>query len=323
MEPSVAIVGAGVSGLTCAVLLAESGCRTVILAAETGAQTTSAAAAAIWYPYDAEPFDAVIAWSLTTYDQLRELARDANTGVTMIELRQFARKGAPPIPDWALKLGARELQRAETPAAFSAGFALTVPLTDTSIYLDYLASRFTRAGGEIHAGIHLNSLDQIDARFRTIINCSGVGARSLVSDYEVEPHRGQVVLVSPLRLAHAIVCDDAPLMYAIPRASDCVFGGTNKVSDDRNTDPSDTETIIEECSHVLALESPPRVIATRVGLRPFRRSGVRLETERLRDDRIVIHNYGHGGSGFTLSWGCARDVLDLLTHALQSERCAD
>ena len=50
MAKNVAIVGAGVSGLTCAVLFAEHSYRTVIFAEETGERTTSAAAAAIWYP---------------------------------------------------------------------------------------------------------------------------------------------------------------------------------------------------------------------------------------------------------------------------------
>ncbi len=63
---------------------------------------------------------------------------------------------------------------------------------------------------------------------------------------------------------------------------------------------------------MLNIEKPP-VLAERVGLRPFRKSGVRLERDRLRDGRTVIHNYGHGGSGFTLSWGCAREVLELAT----------
>ena len=54
-----------------------------------------------------------------------------------------------------------------------------------------------------------------------------------------------------------------------------------------------------------------KFLAERVGLRPFRKSGVRLERSRLRDGRTVIHNYGHGGAGFTLSWGCAGEVVDL------------
>ena len=98
-------------------------------------------------------------------------------------------------------------------------------------------------------------------------------------------------------------------MYAIPRANDCVFGGTNDLSDNLAADPATTSRIVAECSRVLNIDKPP-VLAERVGLRPFRRSGVRLERDRLRDGRTVIHNYGHGGAGFTLSWGCAREVLE-------------
>jgi D-amino-acid oxidase len=67
-----------------------------------------------------------------------------------------------------------------------------------------------------------------------------------------------------------------------------------------------------ECSRVLNIDKP-NILAERVGLRPFRKSGVRVERDELRDGRTVIHNYGHGGSGFTLSWGCAREVVNLAT----------
>jgi D-amino-acid oxidase len=146
-----------------------------------------------------------------------------------------------------------------------------------------------------------------------VINCAGIGARELVHDADLEPHRGQVAIVPRIEsLSTAIVCDDEPLMYAIPRAKDCVFGGTNDVSDNLLADPATTSRIIAEGSRVLNIGKPP-VFAERVGLRPFRRSGVRLERDRLRDARTVIHNYGHGGAGFTLSWGCARKVLELTT----------
>jgi D-amino-acid oxidase len=101
-------------------------------------------------------------------------------------------------------------------------------------------------------------------------------------------------------------------MYAIPRANDCVFGGTNEVSDNLAADPATTSRIVTECSRVLNIDKPG-VLAERVGLRPFRRSGVRLERDRFRDGRTVIHNYGHGGAGFTLSWGCAHEVLNMAT----------
>src|SRR5436309_15887657 len=105
MERRVAIVGAGVSGLTCGVLFAEHGCHIAIFAKETGQQTTSGAAAALWFPYDAEPTEKVIATALHTYKVLVDLTKDSRSGVSMIELRQLARTGDIHIPDWPIPRG--------------------------------------------------------------------------------------------------------------------------------------------------------------------------------------------------------------------------
>ena len=183
---------------------------------------------------------------------------------------------------------------------------------DTTIYLDYLANRFSRAGGSITGNVHFEKLEDVDGTFDLVINCAGIGARELVQDVDLEPHRGQVATVPRIEnLSCAIVCDDAPLMYAIPRANDCLFGGTNDLSSDLALDPETTGRIVAECCRVLHIEKP-LVLAERVGLRPFRKSGVRLERAQLRDGRTAIHNYGHGGSGFTLSWGCAENVFRLV-----------
>ena len=326
MPKSVAIIGAGVSGLTCAVLFAERGYRTAILAEETGDRTTSAVAAAIWFPYDAEPADKVIAWALATYKIFVDLSRDSRSGVSMIEQHVFSRTGEIPIPDWAIPLGASAVAAGLWPvqdraqgggynAPFKSGFAINVPLTDTTIYLDYLAKRFLKAGGSITGNVHFDKLEDVDREFDLVINCAGIGARNLVPDVDLEPHRGQIAIVPKIDIPYAVVCDDSPLMYAIPRANDSVFGGTNDVSDDLNVDPTATARIVAECSRVLNIDNP-KVIAKRVGLRPFRKSGVRLEAEKLRDGRAVIHNYGHGGAGFTLSWGCAEDVFKIVDRSL-------
>jgi D-amino-acid oxidase len=241
----------------------------------------------------------------------------------MIQTRQFLRSGEIEIPDWAIPLGAQRLSSVATGLrpvrdraqrggySLKSGFSLRVPLMDTTIYLDYLGARFRKAGGEIHSNVRFEKPEDVDAKFDLVINCAGIGARDLVQDADLEPHRGQVAIVPRIEsLSTAIFCDDEPLMYAIPRAKDCVFGGTNDVSDSLLADPETTSRIVAECSRVLNIDKPP-VLTERVGLRPFRRSGVRLERDRLRDRRSVIHNYGHGGAGFTLSWGCAREVLDL------------
>ena len=313
------------SGLTCGVVFAERGYRTAIFAKDIGQQTTSSVAAAVWFPYHVEPAKRVIPLALETYQVLLDLARFPESGVSIIESRQFLRTGEIEIPDWAIPLGAQRLSSVATGLwpvqdraqrggySLKSGFSLRVPLMDTTIYLNYLAARFGKAGGEIRANVRFEKLEDVDIQFDLVLNCAGIGARDLVQDADLEPHRGQVAIVPRIeRLSSAIVCDDEPLMYVIPRAKDCVFGGTNELSDNLTADPATTSRIVAECSQVLNINKPS-VLAERVGLRPFRRSGVRLERDRLRDARTVIHNYGHGGAGFTLSWACAREVLGMAT----------
>jgi D-amino-acid oxidase len=253
----------------------------------------------------------VIPLALETYQVLLEIAHFPESGVSIIETQQFLRTGEIEIPDWAIPLGASVIpSKVEgSPDSFQSGFSLRVPLMDTTIYLDYLAARFRKAGGDMRANVWFEKLEDVDTEFDLVVNCAGIGARELMHDADLEPHRGQVAIVPRVEgLAAAIVCDDEPLMYAIPRANDCVFGGTNELSDNLAADPATTSQIVAECSRVLNIRQP-RVVDERVGLRPFRKSGVRLERDGLADGRAVIHNYGHGGAGFTLSWGCATEVL--------------
>src|SRR6185436_7062318 len=61
--------------------------------------------------------------------------------------------------------------------------------------------------------------------------------------------------------------------------------------------------------------SPDRVIREVVGLRPYRPEGFRVEAERM-GNKLLVHNYGHGGAGITLSWGTASLALDLVRDSL-------
>src|ERR1700693_2782093 len=245
MAKSVAIVGGGVSGLTCGVLFAERGFPVKIFAEQIGQQTTSGAAGALWFPYDAEPADKVIPWALATYKVLVDLAKDPRSGVSMIELRQYCRAGKIQTPDWTSNpviLSEVEGSLNISSSVFSSGFSLRVPLMDTTIYLDYLADRFQKAGGSVSSNVRFEKLEDVDPRFDLVINCAGIGARELAHDADLEPHRGQVAIVPKIdNLNCAVVCDDAPLMYAIPRKNDCVFGGTNDVSDNLNPDSTTTK----------------------------------------------------------------------------------
>jgi D-amino-acid oxidase len=64
---------------------------------------------------------------------------------------------------------------------------------------------------------------------------------------------------------------------------------------------------MRDCAAAFPSLRGARVVAQRVGLRPVRPS-VRLEAEALPGGRVLWHNYGHGGAGVTLSWGCAAEL---------------
>src|SRR5947208_15529912 len=153
-------------------MLAEHGYRTAIFAKDIGQQTTSSVAAAVWFPYHVEPVEKVIPLALETYQVLLDLARFSESGVSILESRQFLRTGDIQIPDWAIPLGAQSLSSVATGLwpvrdraqrggySFKNGFSLRVPLMDTTIYLDYLAAGFRKAGGAINENVHFEKPEE-------------------------------------------------------------------------------------------------------------------------------------------------------------------
>jgi hypothetical protein len=101
----------------------------------------------------------------------------------------------------------------------------------------------------------------------------------------------------------------------------CSLGGTNDLSDDWRSILQQLFACVAECSRVLGINKPD-VLSERLESGPFRRSGVRIERARLSDGRSLIHNYGHGGSGFTISWGCAELVARIAEGQDQTKRSA-
>ena len=80
MPARVVVVGEGVTGMSCAVRLAEAGHRVDVLARDLPLETTSAVAAALWYPYRALPEERVTAWSATSYAAFAELGAPRTPG---------------------------------------------------------------------------------------------------------------------------------------------------------------------------------------------------------------------------------------------------
>jgi D-amino-acid oxidase len=312
------VVGAGVCGLTTAISLAEAGLATRIQAASPPSRTTSAAAGAIWGPVLCGPADRTREWARVGLEVLSALAGEPAAAVRQVRGREVAREAATP-PDWMDLLqhspagkdqpaGARMCTPAELPDGFASGWWYTAPVVTMPAYLDYLRARYEAAGGTISLG-PVSSLSSLDAP--VVVNCTGIGARDLVPDPAVAPVRGQVVVVrnpgiEEFYIDHTLHGTD--YVYLFPHGDVVLLGGTAEEGAwDWPARPSVSERILRDCAAVFPALRGAEVVAQRVGLRPYRPS-VRLEPEPLGGGRVLWHNYGHGGGGITLSWGCAREI---------------
>lgn len=312
---TIAIIGCGVSGLSCGVRLLEAGYAATIYARDLPPHTTSNIAAAIWYPYKAYPEDKVMAWGQHTFDVLTELADQPQTGVGIAETIEVLRQPAPD-PWWrACVQQFRRATAAELPAGYVDGYVFSTPVIEMPVYLPWLMQRFQDLGGTI-VQRELGTPAEVPPEHSLIVNCTGLGARSLVHDAALFPIRGQIVRVSAPSVQQAWLdegdADHPAMSYIVPRSHDCILGGT-AADHDWNLAPDSaiSAAIWERCVALLPELHAAAELEVLVGLRPGRHA-VRLDAERLDDGRSVVHNYGHGGAGVTLSWGCAADVVQLV-----------
>lgn len=309
------VIGAGVIGLTAAIRLLERGARVHVWTAEETARATSSVAAALWYPYRVAPEAQVAAWGRRTFEVFAEDARDASTGVAMVPGVEILGEGmdAAAFPDWTAAVPDFRVAAAHELPAGCHGWAFTAPIADTSAYLPWLARRFTAAGGTMEMR-RAQSLAEAAEACEVVVNCTGLGAETLVGDASLVPIRGQVVRVENPGISRFWLDDyrGGGLTYIIPRSRDCILGGTaDEGSRDLTVDPETAEAIIRRCAALEPALAGARVLEHRVGLRPGR-AEVRLEAESLAGGGRVVHCYGHGGAGVTLCWGCAEAVADLV-----------
>lgn len=303
------VVGAGVSGLTAALQLREAGHAVEIWTRDWPAETVSSVAAAIWYPYRADPPDRVLRWSAVSLRAFTRLANDPETGVVMRDGVEAFREPAPD-PWWASAVpGFRRAEPSELPRDAADGYALRLPVVDMSVYLGWLRQRVEDRGVRL---VRRAIVDLRETRgvADVVVNCTGLAAREVADDPEVYGVRGQIQVVRAPGVSRFLI-DDAGSTYVIPRVSDVVLGGTAEEHVDvATTDAATAQAIRQRCERLVPGLAGAPVLADRVGIRPCR-STVRLEAETVGGQRVV-HNYGHGGSGVTLSWGGAEEVVGLV-----------
>jgi D-amino-acid oxidase len=284
-------------------------------------------------------------WCEISYGIFADLSTDPTTGVFLRTANFYFKR---PIDDDALhseKMAelrgkVREFRRDPTSIAANGinprlglcdAYRYLAPMVDTDRYLRWLSNEVRKSGCRvIERKLSGGLRDQAAALERefevdAVVNCTGLGARELTGDL-VSPLRGALIRVKndgraipriteAHCVAHQAASDDPGFIFIVPRGDDMlVLGGLAE------PDLWDLEigldnyqpirAMLARCVDFLPALAGLEIDAAepvRVGLRPVRPRNVRLELEAGTN---IIHNYGHGGSGITLSWGCALEVVE-------------
>jgi D-amino-acid oxidase len=300
----VTVVGAGVSGLTTANVFQCAGHRVSVVADRPGMEACSGAAGAIWLPYHLEEGSRKARRALHSYSILRDLAETTpEAGVDMLYTCEAV--DAVGRPWWADHVvDAQEVDFAGIRGEARREWALIAPRIEPAIYVPWLESQL----GRPIEWRTVASFDELPGDL--VVNCAGMGALSLAGDEALTPVFGQTVIVEPGTLSLGSVLSDErtppAIWYAIPRRSEVVLGGCRTEVEpgwENREDEALTAAILERTG--VAGFVPGKVLRVRTGIRPL------LPEPRVEREGRIVHNYGHGGSGFALSWGCAQAALDL------------
>ena len=277
---NIAVVGAGIIGLTSAATLLKAGHRITIYCERLPMQTTSVKAGAIWLPFLTEPRHLVNQWAKYSYEIFCRQFAEHTEGIQMVELNVFANDQSALdydglIPGDAMMV----LKKDELPSGAKAGCRMKVPLIEPPLYLAALEKQLQKSDVKIIQQ-KINSLNALH-QFDCVINCTGLGARWLVNDESVIPVSGQIVKTEKIENAICFTdkTDTDHPVYLFPRNDGCILGGS-AVRNDFSEEP-----LLEMCESILSRVSAfeqrvrqAKIISEYVGLRPWRPS-VRLEKE--------------------------------------------
>ncbi|KAJ7186150.1 nucleotide-binding domain-containing protein [Mycena filopes] len=219
-------------------------------------------------------------------------------------------------------------------------YELIAPVIDTDQAMVWLTALVASKGAkyvtDTITGDLLQGEDTLRARFNAevIVNCTGLGAEALAGDETVYPIRGGLIRVindgvdfPKVEAALAITADavHSPdgIIFLVPRNDNILLIGGIAEPHQNQLDLGLQSSIIKRmrarCEAFLPGLDKARLdleYPFAQGLRPFRGQNVRGERELRRAGSRIIHSYGHGGAGWTLSFGCAGDVVKLVDEVL-------
>ncbi|KAJ8120132.1 hypothetical protein ONZ43_g3082 [Nemania bipapillata] len=219
-------------------------------------------------------------------------------------------------------------------------YELMAPIIDTDKAMQWLTALVEKKGAKFVTETINDDLidveDSLRARFNAdvIVNCAGLQSSTLAGDKSVYPIRGGLIRVindgtafPKVNAALTITADAAhssnEIVFLVPRNDNILLIGGITEAHKWDLDLTLESPIIRRmrarCESFLPGLKDARLDADyplAQGLRPFRGSNVRVERELRRTGSKIVHSYGHGGAGWSLSFGCAQDVLSLVEQTL-------
>ena len=194
------------------------------------------------------------------------------------------------------------------PAGYEAGWTFTAPVVEMPVYLDWLVGRVDELGGTLTR----MALPALPGHAEVVVDAAGLGGRLLGEDPTVVPVRGQVVLVEQVGLDQWWLDSTVPT-YVVPRSRDIVVGGTEDEEVwDRAPDEATASQILDRARALVPQLRGREDHRSPGGVPSGPPVGAAGGHRHRRPGRRVVHCYGHGGAGVTLSWGCADEVADLV-----------
>ncbi|KAF7253405.1 D-aspartate oxidase [Varanus komodoensis] len=324
----IAVVGAGLIGLSTAVCIAESisNCSVTVVADKFTPNTTSDVAAGMLIPHahPGTPVHQQKQWFRETFDHLSVICNSSEASEAGIHLvsgwQIFKTIPDEKTPFWSdVVLGFRSMTEKELKKfpQHKFGQAFTTLKCDCPPYLIWLEKRLKENGSQVQVR-HIEDLWELHSDYDIVVNCSGIGSRKLVGDLEIYPIRGQVLKVRAPWVTHFIRDGDG-LTYIYPGVHNVTLGGTRQKDNWKlSPDPHTSKNIFGRCCALEPSLQKAQDIKVKVGLRPTR-STVRLQKEILvrgSEKLQVVHNYGHGGGGFSVHQGTAREATHLVKQCI-------
>lgn len=324
----IAVVGAGMVGLSTAVSIQKllSKAKITLIADKFDTHTTSAGAGGLYRPTSqlvkGVPVETLRKWVTASWDYFTSLAMSPmakETGQTLVP--GYVLSNNKDIVEDALyrdivfnfrMLTSEEMKRLKFPYKYGCNF--TSVITQPKKFMPWLMRQFKENGGTVEFRT-VGKLTELADAYDVVVNCTGLGSQQLIPDPAMYPVKGQLVLVRAPWIKTFMYCDGDEPTYFIPHDDQLIVGGTRERGN-YSTDVSKEiqDDILKRAAELLPQVKCADIIGNWSGLRPSR-DPLRLEKELLKtgDGKTlrVVHNYGHGANGISLSWGTAQEAARL------------